>query len=156
LRTSIFIGCNKKTFIKIGVPVEVKNSESRLSIIPVGIFELTKRKRCVHVQTQAGLASSFEDKDYIEADVEILSSLEVVYEKAEMIAKVKEPIEKEYAFVREGQIIFTHFHFASSQALTQAMITSKAVCIAYETVEDEEGSLSLLTLLSEVLGRVAT
>ena len=79
-----------------------------------------------------------------------------MYEKAEMIVKVKEPIEKEYALAKKGQLIFTYFHFASSQALTQAMIASKAVCIAYETVEDEDGSLPLLTPMSEVAGRMAT
>ncbi|TXE16833.1 alanine dehydrogenase [Psychroflexus gondwanensis] len=142
--------------MKIGVPIEVKNNESRVSITPAGVFELTKRKHHVYVQTQAGLASGFEDLDYIEAGAEILSSLDAVYEKAEMIVKVKEPIEKEYALVREGQIIFTYFHFASSQALTQAMIASRAVCIAYETVEDEDGSLPLLTPMSEVAGRMAT
>jgi len=142
--------------MKIGVPIEVKNNESRVSITPAGVFELTKRKHHVYVQTQAGLDSGFEDQDYTEAGAEILGSLDAVYEKAEMIVKVKEPIEKEYALVREGQIIFTYFHFASSQALTQAMISSKAVCIAYETVEDEEGSLPLLTPMSEVAGRMAT
>ena len=142
--------------MKIGVPIEVKNNESRVSITPAGVFELTKRKHHVYVQTQAGLDSGFEDQDYTEAGAEILGSLDAVYEKAEMIVKVKEPIEKEYALVREGQIIFTYFHFASSQALTQAMIASKAVCIAYETVEDEDGSLPLLTPMSEVAGRMAT
>ena len=142
--------------MKIGVPIEVKNNESRVSITPAGVFELTKRKHHVYVQTQAGLDSGFEDQDYTEAGAEILGSLDAVYEKAEMIVKVKEPIEKEYALVREGQIIFTYFHFASSQALTQAMIASRAVCIAYETVEDEDGSLPLLTPMSEVAGRMAT
>ena len=142
--------------MKIGVPIEVKNNESRVSITPAGVFELTKRKHHVYVQTQAGLDSGFEDQDYTEAGAEILGSLDAVYEKAEMIVKVKEPIEKEYALVREGQIIFTYFLFASSQALTQAMIASKAVCIAYETVEDEDGSLPLLTPMSEVAGRMAT
>jgi alanine dehydrogenase len=142
--------------MKIGVPIEVKNNESRVSITPAGVYELSKQKHQVYVQTQAGFASGFTDLDYKEAGAEILPSLESVYEVAEMIVKVKEPIEQEYALVREGQIVFTYFHFASSKPLTDAMIASKAVCIAYETVEDADGNLPLLTPMSEVAGRMAT
>lgn len=142
--------------MKIGVPIEIKNNESRVSITPAGVFELSKQQHQIYVQTQAGLASGFTDDDYQKAGAVLLPNIESVYEKADMIVKVKEPIEYEYALIKEGQIVFTYFHFASSQTLTAAMIASKAVCIAYETVEDEDGSLPLLTPMSEVAGRMAT
>lgn len=142
--------------MKIGVPIEIKNNESRVSITPAGVYELSKRNHQVYVQTQAGLASGFTDMDYKEAGAEILPDLKSVYNIAEMIVKVKEPIDEEYDLAKEGQIIFTYFHFASSKPLTEAMISSKAICIAYETVQDEDGSLPLLTPMSEVAGRMAT
>jgi alanine dehydrogenase len=142
--------------MKIGVPIEIKNNESRVSITPAGVYELSKRNHQVYVQTQAGLASGFTDVDYKEAGAEILPDLKSVYSIAEMIVKVKEPIDEEYNLAKEGQIIFTYFHFASSKPLTQAMIASKAICIAYETVQDEDGSLPLLTPMSQVAGRMAT
>jgi alanine dehydrogenase len=142
--------------MKIGVPIEIKNNESRVSITPAGVFELSKRNHQVYVQAEAGLASGFADLDYREAGAEILPDIASVYEVAEMIVKVKEPIEEEYKLARKGQIIFTYFHFASSKKLTDAMIASKAICIAYETVQDDDGSLPLLTPMSEVAGRMAT
>jgi len=140
----------------IGVPTEIKNNESRVSITPAGVFELTKAKHMVYVQSNAGLASGFTNNDYKNAGAQILDSIEAVYEVAEMIVKVKEPIEKEYDLVKPHQIVFTYFHFASSQPLTEAMLKSKAVCIAYETVQDDDGSLPLLTPMSEIAGRMAT
>jgi alanine dehydrogenase len=140
----------------IGVPTEIKNNESRVSVTPAGVFELTKANHQVYVQSDAGLASGFTNKKYQEAGASILDTIKEVYDIAEMIVKVKEPIEKEYNLVKEGQILFTYFHFASSQALTEAMIASKATCIAYETVVDEDGSLPLLTPMSEIAGRMAT
>jgi len=140
----------------IGVPIEIKNNESRVSITPAGVFELTKAEHQVYVQSNAGLASGFIDCDYQKAGASILDTIEEVYAKAEMIVKVKEPIEKEYSLVQEGQILFTYFHFASSQALTEAMLKSKATCIAYETVQELDGSLPLLTPMSEIAGRMAT
>jgi alanine dehydrogenase len=142
--------------MKIGVPIEIKNNESRVSITPAGVYELSKQNHRLFVQTQAGLASGFTDLDYKEAGAEILPNIESVYEQVDMIVKVKEPIEEEFSLAREGQIIFTYFHFASSLPLTEAMIHSKSVCIAYETVEDEDGNLPLLTPMSEVAGRMAT
>lgn len=142
--------------MKIGVPIEIKNNESRVSITPAGVYELSKRNHQLYVQSQAGIASGFTDLDYKEAGAEVLPDLKSVYDVAEMIVKVKEPIEEEYELAREGQIIFTYFHFASSKPLTEAMITSKAICIAYETVQDKDGSLPLLTPMSEVAGRMAT
>jgi alanine dehydrogenase len=142
--------------MKIGVPIEIKNNESRVSITPAGVFELSKQQHQIYVQTQAGLASGFTDEDYQNAGAILLPDIESVYENVDMIVKVKEPIEYEYSLIKEGQIVFTYFHFASSQTLTAAMIASKAVCIAYETVKDEDGSLPLLTPMSEVAGRMAT
>ena len=97
----------------------------------------------------------FFDKDYQEVGATILSSIEEVYNQSEMIVKVKEPIALEYPLIKENQIVFTYFHFASSEPLTRAMIASKSICIAYETVEDDEGTLPLLTPMSEVAGRMA-
>lgn len=140
----------------IGVPTEIKNNESRVSITPAGVFELTKAKHQVYVQSDAGLASGFTNAMYLEAGATVLDTIEEVYDIAQMIVKVKEPIEQEYSLVKEGQIVFTYFHFASSQALTEAMLASKATCIAYETVQDVDGSLPLLTPMSEIAGRMAT
>jgi len=101
------------------------------------------------------LQSGFEDEEYIDAGGEILPTIEAVYEIAEMIIKVKEPIESEYSLIKNNQIVFTYFHFASSEPLTKAMIDSGAVCISYETVEDPDRSLPLLTPMSEVAGRMS-
>ncbi|MEL0652057.1 MULTISPECIES: alanine dehydrogenase [unclassified Algibacter] len=141
--------------MKIGVPIEIKNSENRVGMIPSGVFELTKRNHEVYVQTNAGFNSGFLDEEYIEAGATILDSIEAVYEIADMIVKVKEPIEAEYELIREDQVVFTYFHFASSEPLTMAMIKSKSICIAYETVEDNDGSLPLLIPMSEVAGRMS-
>jgi len=140
----------------IGVPTEIKNNESRVSVTPAGVFELTKANHQVYVQSDAGLASGFTNEKYQEAGASVLDTIEEVYDIAEMIVKVKEPIESEYKLVKEGQILFTYFHFASSQPLTEAMLASKATCIAYETVVDEDGTLPLLTPMSEIAGRMAT
>ena len=141
--------------MKIGVPIEIKNSENRVGMIPSGVFELTKRNHEVYVQTNAGFNSGFLDEEYIEAGATILDSIEAVYGIADMIVKVKEPIEAEYELIREDQVVFTYFHFASSEPLTMAMIKSKSICIAYETVEDNDGSLPLLIPMSEVAGRMS-
>lgn len=141
--------------MKIGVPIEIKNSENRVGMIPSGVFELTKRNHEVYVQKNAGFNSGFLDEDYIEAGATILDSIEAVYDIAEMIVKVKEPIEAEYELIKEDQVVFTYFHFASSEPLTMAMIKSKSICIAYETVEDNDGSLPLLIPMSEVAGRMS-
>ena len=102
----------------IGVPTEIKNNESRVSITPAGVFELTKAQHQIYIQSNAGLASGFTNDDYKAAGGYILDTIEAVYEIAEMIVKVKEPIEEEYKLVKPNQILFTYFHFASSKALT--------------------------------------
>ena len=139
----------------IGIPKEIKNNESRVAVTPGGVKEFVRRGHQVFVQHTAGINSGFADKEYEEAGAQILPRIEDVYAKAEMIVKVKEPIEPEYALVRPGQLLFTYFHFASDEALTQAMIKSKAVCLAYETVT-WRGTLPLLIPMSEVAGRMAT
>ena len=139
----------------VGIPQEIKNNESRVGMTPAGVFELVKNKHTVYVQSGAGLGSGFSNNDYQQAGAAILDTIAQVYAMSDMIVKVKEPIEEEYDLIREGQILFTYFHFASSEALTKAMIKQKAICIAYETVEDNDGTLPLLTPMSEVAGRMA-
>jgi len=139
----------------IGVPKEIKNNENRVALTPAGAMELTKRGHTVYVQSQAGIGSSYTDAEYESAGAHILPSLESTYAEAEMIMKVKEPIAEEYELVQEDQLLFTYFHFASHQPLTEAMINSKAICLAYETVELSDGSLPLLIPMSEVAGRMS-
>ena len=139
----------------IGVPKEIKNNENRVGMTPSGVQEMTKAGHTVYVQATAGVNSGFSDDAYIAAGAKILSTIEDVYAIAEMIVKVKEPIASEYALVREGQLVFTYFHFASSEPLTKAMLESGAVCCAYETVERKDRSLPLLVPMSEVAGRMA-
>ncbi|MFL9838301.1 alanine dehydrogenase [Flavobacterium sp. ST-75] len=141
--------------MKIGVPKEIKNYESRVAITPAGVFELVNCGHQVFVQEGAGEGSGFSDDDYRETGAYMLQTIEAVYAMTDMIVKVKEPIAYEYSLVKKNQIVFTYFHFASSRELTEAMINSKAVCIAYETVTDTEGTLPLLTPMSEVAGRMA-
>jgi alanine dehydrogenase len=101
--------------MKIGIPKEIKNNESRVGMTPAGVFELTKKKHTVFVQTTAGEGSGFFDKDYQEVGATILLSIEEVYSKSEMIIKVKEPIASEYPLIKENQIVFTYFHFAQNE-----------------------------------------
>ena len=140
----------------IGVPKEIKNNENRVGMTPSGVQEMTKNGHVVYVQASAGVNSGFSDEAYTAAGAKILPLIEEVYASAEMIVKVKEPIECEYKLVRKGQLVFTYFHFASSEPLTKAMIESGAVCCAYETVERKDRSLPLLIPMSEVAGRMAT
>ena len=139
----------------IGVPKEIKNNENRVGMTPAGVFELTKNKHTVFIQKDAGFGSGFFDQDYKDVGATVLDSIKEVYASSDMIVKVKEPIEEEYPLITSNHVVFTYFHFASSELLTKQMIKSKAVCIAYETVEDKYGSLPLLTPMSEVAGRMA-
>jgi alanine dehydrogenase len=139
----------------IGVPKEIKDNENRVALTPAGALELTKRNHSVYVQASAGVGSGFSDEEYKAAGAAILATPEEIFAKAEMIMKVKEPIEQEYKLIRPNQLVFTYFHFASYEPLTKAMIGSKAVCLAYETVELEDRSLPLLVPMSEVAGRMA-
>lgn len=139
----------------VGVPKEIKNNENRVGATPAGVKELIKNGHTVYVQHTAGEGSGFPDNEYIAAGASILPSIEDVYAKSEMIIKVKEPISPEYPLIKEGQVVFTYFHFACDRALTEAMIRAKAVCIAYETVQLPDRSLPLLIPMSEVAGRMS-
>lgn len=139
----------------IGVPKEIKNNENRVGLTPEGVLELCKRGHKVYVQQTAGEGSGITDEEYISAGAEMLPTIAEVYAIAEMIVKVKEPIAEEYDLIKEDQLLFTYFHFASHRPLTEAMIKSKAVCLAYETVEAADRSLPLLVPMSEVAGRMA-
>jgi alanine dehydrogenase len=139
----------------IGVPKEIKNNENRVALTPAGTQELVKRGHAVYVQSTAGVGSGFADEDYLGAGAKTLESAEEVFLKAEMIMKVKEPVEREYSLIRKDQLVFTYFHFASYEPLTRAMIGTGSVCLSYETVEKPDGSLPLLIPMSEVAGRMA-
>lgn len=139
----------------IGVPKEIKNNENRVALTPAGAQELVKRGHEVYVQATAGEGSGFIDEEYVSAGAKMLPSIEETYAIAEMIMKVKEPIEPEYKLIKKDQLVFTYFHFASYEPLTKAMIESKSVCLAYETVEKSDRSLPLLVPMSEVAGRMA-
>lgn len=139
----------------IGVPKEIKNNENRVALTPAGVKELTKHGHTVHVQSTAGNGSGFSDDNYKEAGASVLPTIEAVYEIAEMIIKVKEPIEPEYKLIKKDQLVFTYFHFASYEPLTKAMMESGSVCLAYETVEKPDRSLPLLVPMSEVAGRMS-
>ena len=139
----------------IGVPKEIKSNENRVALTPAGAYDLVKRGHTVYVQTKAGEGSGFSDKEYKDAGAKITRNITSTYKKAEMIMKVKEPIKEEYALIKAGQLVFTYFHFASYKPLTSAMIKSKAICLAYETVELPNHTLPLLIPMSEVAGRMA-
>lgn len=139
----------------IGIPKEIKNNENRVGATPAGVKELIQHGHTVYVQKSAGEGSGFSDADYTEVGASILPDIAAVYGIAEMIVKVKEPIEPEYSLIRPGQILFTYFHFACDRKLTDAMIASRAVCIAYETVQLPDRSLPLLIPMSEVAGRMS-
>lgn len=141
--------------MKIGVPKEIKNNENRVGVTPAGVKELIRHGHTVFVQHTAGEGSGFTDDDYIRAGASILPTIEETYAAAEMIIKVKEPIEPEYNLIRADQVVFTYFHFACDRPLTDAMMANRAVCIAYETVRDRQGTLPLLTPMSEVAGRMS-
>jgi len=139
----------------IGVPKEIKPNENRVALTPAGVLEFAKNGHAVYIQKDAGEGSGFPDEEYENAGAKILPTIEETYTTAEMVMKVKEPVEQEYALIKEGQLLFTYFHFASYEPLTRAMIKNKSVCLAYETVELPDRSLPLLVPMSEVAGRMA-
>jgi alanine dehydrogenase len=142
--------------MKIGIPKEIKDNENRVAITPGGVQEFIANGHTVYVQKGAGVASGYNDSVFMAAGATLLPTIEEIYATADMIYKVKEPIEAEYDLVKPGQVIFAYFHFANEPELTQAMIRRKAVCIAFETVRGPDGhSLPLLTPMSEVAGRMA-
>jgi len=139
----------------IGVPKEIKNNENRVALTPAGAQELSKRGHAVYIQTQAGVGSGFSDEEYKNAGAKILATAQEVFVIAEMIMKVKEPVEQEYSLIKKDQLVFTYFHFASYEPLLHAMVKTGSVCLAYETVERLDGSLPLLIPMSEVAGRMS-
>lgn len=139
----------------IGVPKEIKTNENRIALVPAGAEILKKNGHTVLVEKNGGVGSGFSDQDYTAVGAEIVDTPAEIFQRADMIMKVKEPLAQEYPLIRAGQILFTYFHFAASRELTDAMIKSKSVCIAYETAETEDGALPLLIPMSEVAGRMA-
>jgi alanine dehydrogenase len=139
----------------IGVPKEVKDHESRVGITPAGVKALVDAGHKVLVETNAGLLSSFTDDDYQHVGAEIVGDAGNVWGNADMVVKVKEPVEKEYVYFREGLVLFTYLHLAPIRGLTDALLSKKVTGIAYETVKDAAGTLPLLTPMSEVAGRLS-
>jgi alanine dehydrogenase len=142
--------------VKVGIPSETKPDEYRVSMAPAGVRELTERGHEVIVQQHAGEASGFSDLQYAAQGATVVPDADAVFSTAEMIVKVKEPLDPEVARLRPGQILFTYLHLAPAPALTRALCESGATCIAYETVEDRQGRLPLLAPMSEIAGRLAT
>lgn len=142
--------------MKIGIPKEIKNNENRVGMTPDGVAELVKHGHEVFVQHTAGEGSGFADAAYEKVGAKILPTIEAVYDMAEMIIKVKEPIKPEYPLLKHGQLVFTYFHLACDLELTEAMVKSGAVCLAYETVQTADKRLPLLVPMSEVAGRMAS
>lgn len=140
--------------MRIGIPKEIKNNENRVGMTPAGVSELVAHGHEVFVQHTAGVNSGFPDEKYVKAGAKILPTIEDTYRSADMIIKVKEPIEPEYPLVKPGELVFTYFHFACDRKLTEAMVKSGGVCLAYETVQLSDGSLPLLVPMSEVAGRL--
>jgi alanine dehydrogenase len=141
--------------MKIGCVKEVKNNEYRVGLVPATVDAYISAGHEVYIEKGAGLGSSIRDEDYLASGAKILESAKDVWDKSEMIVKVKEPLSSEYKFMKEGQIIYTYFHFAASEELTRNCIERKITAIAYETVEDEQGGLPLLKPMSEVAGSMA-
>jgi len=141
--------------MRIGVPTEIKNNEYRVAITPAGVAELTRRGHDVVVQAGAGEGSAISDIDFKSAGAEIISGAEQVWAEADLLLKVKEPIEAEYSLMRRGQTLFAYLHLAASQACTEALTGSGVTAIAYETVQTADRALPLLAPMSEVAGRLA-
>ncbi len=141
--------------MKIGIPKEIKNNEARVALTPAGVMELAPYKHEIFVEKDAGLAIGFSDTDYEKAGAKIINLAAELYAIAEMIVKVKEPQTAECSLIREGQIIFSYLHLAAEPKLTAALLKSKAVAIAFETVEAKDPQLPLLAPMSEVAGRIS-
>jgi alanine dehydrogenase len=139
----------------IGVLKEIKSKENRVAMTPAGVEQIVLHGHSVLIETGAGEGSGFSDEDYVNAGAKIRNSAQEIYQKSEMIMKVKEPLPVEYPLIRKGQIVFTYFHFAANAELTRAIIDSECVAVAYETIERENGSLPLLTPMSEIAGRMS-
>jgi alanine dehydrogenase len=139
----------------VGVPKEIKRDEYRVSLLPVGVEELTRAGHRVLVESGAGLGSGISDQEYVKSGAEMVGTAKEVFQRSDMIIKVKEPQPVEVAMVRRGQIMFTYFHLAADKALTESLAASGVIAVAYETLSDEHGRLPLLTPMSEVAGRMS-
>ena len=139
----------------VGVPAEIKTDEYRVAMIPVGVEELTRAGHTVLIQAGAGLGSGIQDEVYAKNGAQIVTDMTEVWKRADMVIKVKEPLEKEWPLMQAGQIVFTYFHFAADEKLTQAVMRSGITAVAYETIKDARGQLPLLTPMSEVAGRMS-
>ena len=141
--------------MNIGIPKEIKTNENRVSLVPAGAEALVAAGHKVVVEKGAGLGSGFSDEQYVAAGATIAPDADTTWAGADMIIKVKEPIAVEWPRMKKGQTIFTYFHFAASEELTRAMVDSRSVCVAYETIQLPDKSLPLLTPMSEVAGRMS-
>jgi alanine dehydrogenase len=139
----------------IGVPKEIKTDEYRVSMVPAGVEILTRAGHTVLVEAGAGLGTSIADAEYAEHGAEVLETAAEVWRRSDLIVKVKEPLDAEFPHIRPEQVLFTYFHLAASEALTRTLLERRCVCIAYETIQEADGSLPLLTPMSEVAGRMA-
>lgn len=142
--------------MKIGVPKEIKNNENRVGLVPAGVRQLVHDGHDLYVETNAGMGIGISDEEYIKAGANILPSLEKVFETSEMIIKVKEPQPREIALLKPHHVLYTYLHLAADKELTEGLMKSGSTCIAYETIQPEDGSLPLLNPMSEVAGRMAT
>jgi len=141
--------------MRVGVPTEIKDNENRVGMVPATVHELCDAGHEVFIEAGAGFGSGITDEEYESAGAQLLPAAADVWDRAEMIVKVKEPLPREYSLIRSDHVLFTYFHFAASRELTEAMIERGATCLAYETLEDSRGHLPLLTPMSEVAGRMA-
>lgn len=141
--------------MRVGIPTEIKNNEFRVAITPSGVAELVRRDHDVLVQAGAGEGSAISDDDFTAAGAQIIQTADEVWEQAELLLKVKEPIEPEYSRMRKGQTLFTYLHLAASRPCTEALLASGTTSIAYETVQTADGALPLLAPMSEVAGRLS-
>jgi alanine dehydrogenase len=139
----------------VGILKEIKTEENRVSMTPAGVEVMNQNGHTLLVEKDAGMGSGFSDADYQKAGAEVVATPKEIFERADMVMHVKEPLPPEYDLIREDQIVFTYLHLAADEQQTQALIKSKAVCIAYETIQKPDGSLPLLTPMSEVAGRMA-
>ncbi|HVT30198.1 MAG TPA: alanine dehydrogenase [Lacipirellulaceae bacterium] len=139
----------------VGVPKEIKQDEYRVAMLPVGVEELVHRGHKVLIEASAGLGSGLSDQDYEQSGAELVGEPREIFDRADLIVKVKEPQPSEIKLIRKGQVVFTYFHLAADRRLTESLLTTGATCVAYETLADDHGRLPLLTPMSEVAGRMS-
>jgi len=141
--------------MNVGIPKEIKNREGRVAVTPNGVEILTRHGHTVYIETRAGVGSGISDEDFQASGALILNAAEDVWERADMIIKVKEPVEAEFKRIRQGQVIFTYLHLAAEERLTHTLLEKKVTAIAYETIQLDDASLPLLSPMSEVAGRLS-